>query len=241
MLIDTTAPLARACVEAIRTGNVAALQDLLTAHPALATARVGNMKSTRTLLHVATDWPGHVPNGPRTVTALVDAGADVNARFTGAHRETPLHWAAGSDDVPVLDTLLDLGADIEADGGVIGDGTPLADAVAFGQWRSARRLRARGARANLWQAAALGEADLVAACFTSECEPPAAQDITSALWCACHGGQQRMADYLLRRGGDVNWIGYDRLTALDAAERSGHPTLVAWLRDQGARSAEELV
>ncbi|MCL8009787.1 ankyrin repeat domain-containing protein [Streptomyces sp. AS02] len=240
MLIDTTDPLGRVAVEAIRTGDVNALQDLLTAHRGLATARLGNLKTARTLLHVATDWPGHLPNGPRTVAALVGAGAEVDARFTGAHRETPLHWAASCDDVPVLDALLDLGADIEADGAVIGNGTPLADAVAFGQWNCARRLVERGARTTLWQAAALGEADRVAARCTSESAPPTAQEITEALWCACHGGQRQTADYLLRRGGDSNWIGYDGLTALDAAHRSGHDTLVAWLREQGAKAAEEL-
>ncbi|MGW6909884.1 ankyrin repeat domain-containing protein [Streptomyces sp. NPDC054940] len=240
MLIDTTAPVARAAVEAIRTGDVDALGELLTAHPGLATARLGTMKSARTLLHIVTDWPGHLPDGPRTVAALVAAGAEVNARFTGAHRETPLHWAASCDDVPVLDALLDLGADIEADGAVIGNGTPLADAVAFGQWNSARRLVERGARTTLWQAAALGEADRVAACFTAESDPPTDEDVTSALWCACHGGQRQMVDYLLRRGGDINWIGYDGLTALDAAHRSGHDALVTWLREQGAKPAEEL-
>ncbi|GHH11113.1 ankyrin repeat domain-containing protein [Streptomyces lanatus] len=241
MLIETTSPLAHAVVEAIRTGHVAALQDLLTAHPGLATARVGNLKTARTLLHLATDWPGHLPDGPLTVATLVTAGADVNARFTGAHRETPLHWAASCDDVRVLDALLDLGADIEADGGVIGDGTPLADAVAFGQWTCARRLVERGARTTLWQAAALGETDRVAACFASDADPPGAEEITAALWCACHGGQHDMADYLLRRGGYLNWIGYDRLTALDAARREGHDTLAGWLREQGAKSAEELL
>ncbi|MFJ8636694.1 ankyrin repeat domain-containing protein [Streptomyces sp. NPDC093568] len=189
-------------------------------------------------------WPRHGwatrrPRGPCCTSP--PTGPATSARFTGAHRETPLHWAAGCDDVPVLDTLLDLGADIEADGGVIGDGTPLADAVAFGQWKCARRLLERGARTTLWQAAALGEADRVTACFTSGTGRPAPEDITAALWCACHGGQQPMADYLLRRGGDVNWIGYDRLTALDAADRAGHHTLVGWLREHGAKSAGELV
>jgi uncharacterized protein len=33
----------------------------------------------RTLLHVAADWPGHFPNGPAVVAALVAAGADIDA------------------------------------------------------------------------------------------------------------------------------------------------------------------
>jgi ankyrin repeat protein len=56
----------------------------------------------------------------------------VNARFTGPHNETPLHWAASSDDVGVLDALIDAGADIEVRGAVIAGGTPDADATAFG-------------------------------------------------------------------------------------------------------------
>lgn len=58
---------------------------------------------SRTLLHVVTDWPGHYPNGAATVALLIAAGTDVNARFAGPHTETPLHWAASSDDVEVLD------------------------------------------------------------------------------------------------------------------------------------------
>jgi len=41
---------------------------------------------------------------------------------------------ASSDDIEVLDALLDAGADIEASGAVIAGGTPLADATAFAQW-----------------------------------------------------------------------------------------------------------
>ncbi len=62
---------------------------------------------SRTLLHVATDWPGHFPHVSASIVALVEAGADVNARFHGPHEETPLHWAASSDDVAALDALLD--------------------------------------------------------------------------------------------------------------------------------------
>ena len=149
MIIDPGEPLAVAVVEAIHAGDQERLARLLAEHPGLATARLGDDRpggTTRTLLHVATDWPGHFPNGPATVALLVGAGAEVNARFGGSHDETPLHWAASSDDVEVLDALLDLGADIEATGAVIAGGTPLTDARAFGQWRAAHRLVERGAR-----------------------------------------------------------------------------------------------
>src|SRR5207237_4564152 len=123
------------------------------------------------------------------VAALIANGPDVNSRFTGGrHTEPPLHWAASSDDVAALDALLDGGADIEAPGAVIGNGTPLADAVAFGQWQAARRLVERGARTTLWQAAALGLMPRVAEHFATEA-PPASGEVTNAFWCACHGGQ----------------------------------------------------
>src|SRR5262245_46279598 len=108
MIIDTGDPRAVAAVRAIHTGDVAALQRLLDEHPDLVTAALGTAGpegKTRTLLHVVTDWPGHFPDGARTVAVLVGAGADVNARFHGPHAETPLHWAASSDDVEVLDAL----------------------------------------------------------------------------------------------------------------------------------------
>src|SRR5213083_186168 len=153
MKLEADDPLSVATVEAIHKGDVAALQRLLRENPGLATARLGNPKDcngmSRTLLHVATDWPGHFPNGAATVAALVEAGADVNARFTGPHTETPLHWAASSDNVAVLDALLDAGANIESPGAVIGVDTPLAHAVAFGQWKAATRLVERGTRTTL--------------------------------------------------------------------------------------------
>lgn len=222
--------------EAIRTGDTAALRRLLAAEPALVNARVDG---ERTLLHVATDWPGHFPHVRDTIAILVEHGADVNAKFQGGgHTETPLHWAASCDDVDALDALLAHGADLEATGGVIGGGTPLADAVAFGQWRAAFRLVAGGARSTLWQAAALGLMDRVEHELAHD-PGPAGDELTNALWCACHGGQLLVAQRLFSHGGaSLNWVGYDELTALDAAVRSGNAELVEWLRCQGAVSAK---
>lgn len=235
-------PAAAALVTAITSGDLITLERLLRETPTLARTTIdrrcrdGSVQS-RSLLHIATDWPGHFPNGPRTVALLVAHGAEVNARFGGgAHQETPLHWAASSNDVAVLDALLDAGADIEADGSIIGGGTALADAVAFGQWAAARRLIERGAKTTLWQAAALGLTDRVAAHF-SGASAPSPDEVTNAFWCACHGGQLDAARDLLERGADRNWIGHDGLTPLDAARRSGADDVVPWLAALGARSA----
>jgi ketosteroid isomerase-like protein len=217
--------------EAIRSGDAASVQHLLRLHPELATAR---LDGSRTLLHVVTDWPGNVPDAAAKVRALVAAGADVNARFTGSHTETPLHWAASSDDVEALDALLDAGADIEADGAVIGGGTPLADAVAFGQWKAAHRLLERGARTNLWQAAALGLLDRVR--DELAVSDPSQGVLDNALWCAAHGGRRETSELLLAHGADPAWVGHDELTAAAAAARSGARELAAWLRDQTKRT-----
>ena len=226
---------AAAAIEAISTGDTKTLKRLLRQNSNLANTRVDDK---RTLLHVATDWPGHFPNNTETIAELIASGADVNAEFAGRHSETPLHWAASSDDVGVIDVLLNHGANIEARGSVIGDGTAISGAVAFGQWQAAGRLLQRGARTTLWQAAALGLMDRVDEYFKG-IPLPAPDEITNAFWCACHGGQRTAAEYLLRRGADLNWIGYDGLTPLDAATRSAARDLVEWLRSRGAGGRKE--
>jgi hypothetical protein len=229
-------PLAVAAVKAIHAGDTATLTRLIIENSGLATARCGRGEpKSRTLLHIATDWPGNFPNGAEVVAVLVAYGADVNAQSVGVHTETPLHWAASCDDVMVLDALLDHGADIEANGACIGGGTPLADAVAFGQWKAARRLIHRGALANLWQAAALGLMERLRDNFTNGVSPKH-EEITNAFWCACHGGQREAAEYLLGQGAEINWTGHDKLTPLDAANRSEAKGLAEWLINQGAMS-----
>ena len=241
MTIDTEDPLAVAVVEAIHKGDVPTLKRLLGENPGLAVARLGDDDPegmSRALLHVATDWPGHFPNVAAAIAALVEAGADVNARFRGPHAETPLHWAASSNDVEAVDALLDAGADIEADGGVIGGGTPLADARAFLQWEAAYRLVERGAEASLIDAATLGLMDRLDDHLAQE---PSRDEVNASFWGACHGGQRRAAENLFDRGADVNWIPYwEQLTPLDAAERSDAGELVEWLRARGAKQASEL-
>lgn len=214
---------------AIRGGDVARVRQLLADDPSLAKARVVDAGGVgRTLLHVVADWPGHFPNGAETVAALIAAGADPNAPVANSPvaPETPLHWAASSDDVAVLDALLDGGADIEAPGAAFTGGTAMSDAVIFAQWNAARRLLARGARTTLSQAAALGLADRVAELVT-DAQP---EEITNALWHACRAGQRETAELLLARGADLHWVGHDRKTPLQVARESGSPELLELLR-----------
>jgi len=99
--------------EAIRSADHDRLGRLLAENRELATATIASLEGCgdlRTLLHIATDWPGNFPDAAATVATLIEAGADVNSRFVGRHAETPLHWAASSDDIEVRDALIDAGA-----------------------------------------------------------------------------------------------------------------------------------
>ena len=233
-----------ALVSAIQRGETDRLERLLRNEPGLAVARIVDAHGVaRTLLHVAADWPGHFPGGADTVALLAAAGAEVDAAVLhsadGGSPETALHWAASSDDVSVLDALLDAGADIEAPGAMFTGGTAMSDAVVFAQWQAARRLLGRGATTTIWQAAALGLVDRVRESIERQ-PAPTARDITNALWHACRGGQHSTAQILLDRGADINWIGYDHKTPLDAALESRADDLVQMLRSRGARRAADI-
>ena len=230
-------PVAMSITRAIHTGDVAALRQLLSDDSSLANVRIVGVDGVaRSLVHVATDWPGRFPNVAETLRALASAGADVNARMpphpTDANCvETPLHWAASSNDVVAIDALLDLGADIEAAGAIFTGGAPLSDAVVFANWEAARRLVARGARPTWWQGAALGMLDVVTARWDDD-PWPTPDEITRAFWHACRGAQQATAAYLLDRGADPKWVGWDQKTPLQAAEGSGDAGFVSWLRSR---------
>jgi uncharacterized protein len=108
--------------------------------------------------------------------------------------------------------------------------------VGFGQWQVARLLVDRGAITRLKDAAALGLMDRLEADLGAD-QPPDQDEITGALWSACHGGRQETAEYLLARGADINWVGWGGLTPLDVATEEGHEQLATWLRAHGGESA----
>jgi len=229
---------------AVRGGDVDLVKRLLSENPDLAMARFGGKGGTRTALHFVTDWPGYFPSGPDIVKLLIDAGANPNALTTGRDSEapgpgseTPLHWAASSDDVDVAMALIDGGADLETPDGSIG--TPLDNAVGYGCWHVARLLVMRGARVEkVWHASALGMLDRLDDLLVPEIDP---ERISQGFWHACAAGQRRAAERLLSAGADLNWEpDYAQGTALDAATGLGtrQENVIEWLRSIGARSAE---
>jgi hypothetical protein len=63
LVLPSDDPRAVAATAAVQAGDLTELERLLAAHPWLAKARIGTEDCYRTLLHAATDWPGHFPNG----------------------------------------------------------------------------------------------------------------------------------------------------------------------------------
>jgi uncharacterized protein len=223
---------------AIRGGDLAGLRRLLAKRPELAGARmIGRRGGRRTPLHVAADWPGYFPAAPEAVVLLLAAGADPNDDTGGERPETPLHWAASTDDADVAVALIDGGADLETPGGSIG--TQLDNAVGYGCWHVARLLVARGAAVDrLWQAAALGMLGRLEELLAGD---PSQADLDNALWQACHGGQRRAAERLLAAGAaiDASPDYANGQTVLDAALRpdTRRELLAGVLRERGATSS----
>jgi hypothetical protein len=246
LTVPSDDPAAVELLGAIHSGDIDLVQRLLSDNPFLAGARfAGARGGTSTALHFVTDWPGYFPNGPEIVKLLIDAGADPNALNTrrgsdvpGPGSETPLHYAASSDDVDVAAALIDGGADLEPPDGSIG--TPLDNAVGYACWSVARLLVMRGVRVDkVWHAGALGLSARLDELLVPGIDP---EQISQGFWHACGAGQRRAAERLLTAGADLNWEpDYAEGTALDAAAGSGtqQDNVIEWLQSIGAQSAKK--
>ena len=227
---DTRAP---EFATALLRGDADRVRELIADDSSLATTVINGYHP----LHLFADAPGHRPNAAAIVTALVEAGADLDAQAVDTwHHETALHWAASNDDISLIDVLLDAGADIEHPGSSIDGGPPSQSALGYAQWAALRRLHERGAILNLSQAAALGLMPLVTS--SAESLPsPEPDEISVAFWNACRAGQLAAARYLLARGADLNWPApWSGETPQDAAQARHEEEMVAWLTAAGASS-----
>lgn len=232
-------PLAVSLIIAIREGDTRTLETLLTENSNLARCSIHDVENDakRSVLHIATDWPGNFPHVVETIEILIEAGANVNAMMEGPNSETPLHWAASSNDVSAVETLVKHGADLNAQGAVIAGGDPLEDAIGFQNWDTAEKLVELGAETRLGDEAALGLIEKMQQRFDCD-SPPPTESIVYSFWNACCAGQLDAAKFLLAKGGEINWVPHwCNDTPLDGAVNSENDALVAWLKENGARGS----
>lgn len=213
-------------------GDADRLKLLIKANPTLCAARNDDKPppdfDNAVLLH-ATSWPGGRPNGATIVKLLVQFGADPMLRFKGAG-ETVLHWSASIEtDIDIVNTLIDCGADVDAQGGVICGGTPLMNALYFGHTRTGQLLLNRGAFTdNIIIAAGLARIDLLELWYqgrgqylkdsilTSPHSPVGGGQLLDeqstqtwvyrAVICALVCEQYHVVDWFIERGFDINLI-----------------------------------
>ena len=124
--------------EAAALGRIERLRELLAANPALATARSAD---GFTALH----YPAFFGRGEAAAAAaaLLDAGADVNARSDNAFSVLPIHSAVAGGHDAVVAVLVDAGADVNAR--QRHGWTPLHGAAQNGSLASVEKLLAAGA------------------------------------------------------------------------------------------------
>lgn len=230
-------PLAVNLIQAIQGGNTELLQQLLSEDSERARLSIEDSDKSiyRSLLHVATDWPGHFPNVAETIQILLASGADPNVGVAGEKTETPLHWAASSNDVVAIEQLVKAGADLEAPGSVIAGGAPLENAIGFQNWAAAHFLADRGAKTRIGDEAALGHMNRLKQRLEAD-EKPAQESLDYAFWNACCAGEKFAARYLFANGADINWIpDWCDDTPLDGAVNSGEQELIHWLDSIGGK------
>ena len=235
--------------EAIKQSDVDKLKVLIESHPDLPNQR--SEDNDRTLLQSIADYPGNRPRGVEMARLVIDAGANVNVGIESGN-ETPLHWAAGNDDLELTELLLDAGAEIDVYGGVIENGTPLWGAVFFRCVNVANLLIDRGGAVNLMIIAGAGRRDLVDQFFDDEGNvtesagalpcwdkpKPPKRALNSAFGLACRNGHVTLAKILLERGADPEWVNSGGETALQQAKSGNHKIVVDWLKERGIASSD---
>src|SRR5580658_443835 len=177
--------------EAVRAGNLPRVAELVEADPSLAifaasilgeTDQIEKLVSSNRSLASGLSSDGWTPlhlaaffGKEDAARALLNKGAQVDARSTNAMQNTPLHAAAAGKHAPVVKLLIDRGANVNARQN--GGWTAMHAAAQSGDVEMAQALVAAGA-------------DVV----------PRAENNQSPLDIALTKGQQAMVDFLEANG-----------------------------------------
>jgi ankyrin repeat protein len=240
---------------AIRSGDVGQLAQLLAGNPELVHIRVIR---NRTLFNQLADWPGRWPRRLESAALLIAAGADINVRAgPDEHDETTLQEAVSCYDFSLTELIVEAGASPD---GLGDDRRPMAEALFYVSPIAAKVLADHGATIDLEFAAGLGRMDLMPAFFDTggkllpsagahhppltpvpvPPEPGAGNELLEqALAYAAINGQQETAAFLIDRGADVDAepSGFTHRIAI-ADWGDAHPEFVQFLIQRGARPPE---
>lgn len=234
-------------VDAIVSGSIVALEELLLENPELV-----RMRSTRdhrsTLLHYVSangveDFRQKTPKNIVQITKmLLDAGADVNAESDAyGGRSTTLgltstswHPEHAGVQLPLMDLLIRYGAVIDGPDG----GSAVNGSLHNGRGEAAEFFASRGAGLDLEGAAGVGRLDVVRRFFSADGHliPPATpKQMRAAFAWACEFGRTIVVDFLLRQGMDIDAkLPHDGQTGLHWAGYGGHADTLKLLLERGA-------
>lgn len=247
-------------IEAVITGDLATLRQLLEQDPGLATAR-SEKEHHATLLHyvaangVEDERQKTPPNAVAIAQALIDAGAEVDVLsdiYGGGPGSTPL--------VALVSSYPPAAAEVQGDlvtlfckagaspNGITNEGMPLSTAITFGYPEATAALHRCGARIdNLVQAAGLGKLDLVQRFLEEQDARPLTytdpfdnvitdpdEVMGEAFIYACMHGHIEVADFLRQAGIPLDTKGPRGMTALHRAAWYGPVEMVTYLLNHNA-------
>ena len=227
--------------DAIINGDIKTLKRLLRDNP-----RLVHTRSTRahgaTLLHYASanGVEGYRQKTPANIVEItelllkggaeVDAEADVygGGSTTLGLVATSVHPFRAGVQNPLLQLLLDYGAEIDHKTGAGNRQRSVLGALANGRPEAAAYLADRGARLNLEAAAGVGRLDVVKSFFKSKTRP-SKKRLQSAFQYACGYGHKDVVEFLLDNGVDLADGGGDGQTPLHWAVIFGKLEMVKLL------------
>jgi ankyrin repeat protein len=167
----------RSALQAMASGNVMELEQLLQKHPALVDSsgfdatQEGTYFHGAALLHYVTGNPTDHPvpkNAAEVTRLLLRSGADPNS-MTDVGNNTPLCLMASSKpareagvQTELIDILIEAGAEVDAS-----DGLAIYAVLAHGETKASRALYHHGARLDLRFAAGLGEIGVMESFLTA--------------------------------------------------------------------------
>lgn len=249
-VVDSPEAQYEAAANAVVTGDIASLKELLHLNPELVHA-CSSREHSATLLHYvsANGVEGYRQKTPKNIVEIAElllrAGADVDAVANVYNsRCTTLGLVATSVppqeagvQQPLMQLLLDHGANMNKPGLAGANNSLVRACFANGQPDAAQFLADRGAPLDLETASGIGRFELVKSFFGADgslLEQATHRQLQNGFLLACMRGQADVATLLLERGADVDDPADTGATALHWAAGAGHIGLIKLLLEHGA-------